>query len=52
MHLVMDPQDADGMVNNVDLDQTAVLATSRENVSSEIFDQLRFKPACSATKTS
>ena len=27
-------------------------ATSRENVSSEIFDQVRFKPACSATETS
>ena len=27
-------------------------ATSRENVSSEIFDQVRFKPACSATEAS
>ena len=25
-------------------------ATSRKNVSSEIFDQVRFKPACSATE--
>ena len=28
------------------------LATSRENVSLGIFDQVRFKPACSATETS
>ena len=28
------------------------LATSRENMSSGIFDQVRFKPACSATQTS
>ena len=27
-------------------------AKSRENVSSEIFDQVRFKPACSATEVS
>ena len=27
-------------------------ATSRENVSSEIFDQVRFKPAYSATEAS
>ena len=27
-------------------------ATSRENVSSGIFDQVRFKPACSATQAS
>ena len=27
-------------------------ATSRENVSSEIFDKVRFKPACSATEAS
>ena len=27
-------------------------ATSRENLSSEIFDQVRFKPACSATEAS
>ena len=29
-----------------------IWATSRENVSSRIFDQVRFKPACSATKAS
>ena len=27
-------------------------ATSRKNVSSGIFDQVRFKPACSTTETS
>ena len=27
-------------------------ATSRENVSSGVFDQIRLKPACSATETS
>ena len=27
-------------------------ATSRENVSLEIFDEVRFKPACSATEAS
>ena len=32
--------------------QTNNWATSHENVSSEIFDQVRFKPACSATKAS
>ena len=29
-----------------------IQATSRENVSSGIFDQVRFKPACSATESS
>ena len=29
-----------------------IWATSRENVSTGIFDQVRFKPACSATETS
>ena len=29
-----------------------ISAASRENVSSEIFDQSRFKPACSATEAS
>ena len=29
-----------------------IWATSHENVSSEIFDQVRFKPACSATEAS
>ena len=30
----------------------AIWATSRENVSSGIFDKVRFKPACSATEAS
>ena len=34
------------------LTYTTIWATSRENVSSGIFDQVRFKPACSATETS
>ena len=29
-----------------------IWATSRENVSSEIFDQVSFEPACSATEAS
>ena len=29
-----------------------IWATTRENVSSEIFEQVRFKPACSATEAS
>ena len=29
-----------------------IWATSHENVSLDIFDQVRFKPACSATETS
>ena len=29
-----------------------VWAASRENVSSEIFDQVRFKPVCSAAEAS
>ena len=29
-----------------------IWAISHENVSSEIFDQVRFKPACSATEAS
>ena len=32
--------------------QVIIWATSRENVSSGIFDQVRFKPACSATEVS
>ena len=33
-------------------DYNTTWAAPRENVSSEIFDQVRFKPACSATEAS
>ena len=53
-HIFMCSKDADEIPNSVDLDQTAPshCATSCENVSSRIFDQVRFKPACSATEAS
>ena len=42
------------MADSKDHDQAAssVWALSSENVSTGVCDQLRFKPACSATETS
>ena len=37
--------------SRMQLDCMMIWASSRENVSSEIFDQVRFKPGCSATET-